>query len=359
VRLLPHDAGRELGYTPYLWLIYIVPFALDPFWHGRGPLEQLVTLVALAAFLSLYFLSYWLRGGRLMLVIASTTALGVAFAPRNRGAVAFFIYAAAQACLLEPPRVAFRAIVAVVMSVWLAWWAFGLHLSFPLIATVFSFVVGGANIHYVEISRKNARLRLAQEEVARMAKIAERERIARDLHDLLGHTLSVIVLKSELASKVATADPARAAEEIRDVERISRQALQEVRAAVTGYRSSVDAELRRAAEALKSAGVSFEADVEAVPLAAAQEGVLAMAIREAVTNVLRHSGARSCRVRLAPREGRAHLEIADDGRGGQAPDGVGLASMRERIAALGGTLERRGDAGTSLLIELPLAGAAP
>ena len=190
-----------------------------------------------------------------MLVIASTTALGVAFAPRNRGAVALFIYAAAQACLLEPPRVAFRAIVAVVMSVWLAWWAFGLHPSFPLIATVFS-LRGRRGEHPLRGDRPQERPPPPRPGGGRahMAKIAERERIARDLHDLLGHTLSVIVLKSELASKLSAADPDRAAEEIRDVERISRQALQEVRAAVTGYRSSVDAELRRAAEALKSGG---------------------------------------------------------------------------------------------------------
>jgi two-component system, NarL family, sensor histidine kinase DesK len=355
VRLLPQASGRELGYTPYLWLVYIVPFVLEPFVKGRSALERGVTVLGLVAFLVLYFTAYWVRGPRLLLVVAAHTGLGMAFASRNHGALALFIYAAAQASFLGRPRAAFGAMAAVVAALWFSWWAFGLSLSFPVVATVFCFIVGGANVHFVEIHRKNARLHRAHEEVARMAKIAERERIARDLHDLLGHTLSVIVLKSELASKVAAADPARALEEIRDVERISRQALQEVRTAVTGYRSSVDAEVRRAAEALKSAGVAFEASVEPVPLAAAQEGVLALAIREGVTNVLRHSGAHSCRVRLAPRDGHAHLEIEDDGRGGHAPEGVGLASMRERILALGGTLERRGEGGTSLLIDLPLA----
>jgi two-component system sensor histidine kinase DesK len=357
VRLLPQASGRELGYTPYLWLVYIVPFVLEPFLKKGGAAERGLTVLALAVFLVLYFAAYWVQGRRLLLVVAATAGLGVLFARHNHGAVALFIYAAAQASFLGRSRTAFAAVACVVAAVWLTWWAASVPISFPVISTVFSVIVGGANIHFAEIQRKNARLHLAQVEVERMAKIAERERIARDLHDVLGHTLSVIVLKSELASKVAAADPGRALEEIRDVERISRQALQDVRAAVTGYRSSVDAEVRRAAEALKSAGVAFEASVEPVPLAAAQEGVLALAIREGVTNVLRHSGARSCRVRLAPRDGRALLEIQDDGRGGEAPEGVGLSSMRERILALGGTLDRKGDGGTSLLIELPLTAA--
>jgi len=223
---------------------------------------------------------------------------------------------------------------------------------------VLTTLIGGINIHFAEVTRKNAKLRLAHEEVGRLAKVAERERIARDLHDLLGHTLSVIVLKSELAEKLFDRDPQRAALEIRDVQRISREALHEVRAAVTGYHSTIEAELVRAREALAAAGVTFESTVDVLPLAPTQEGVLALAIREAVTNVVRHAGARTCRLRLAREGSAARLEIEDDGRGGQSPEGVGLHSMRERVLALGGALERTGSGGTLLRIIMP-TGEAP
>jgi two-component system sensor histidine kinase DesK len=281
------------------------------------------------------------------------------FAPWNGGALAFFIYAAAHAAWTGPPRFAVRVVLVIIAAAGLESLLLRLPPYFGIVATLFAALIGGINIHFAEVSRKNAKLRLAQEDVERLAQIAERERIARDLHDLLGHTLSVIVLKAELASKLAERDPARALQEIRDVERVSRQALGEVRAAVVGYRASLAAELERAQHALDAAGVAFEPRVEPLPLPPPQESVMALAIREAVTNVVRHAGARRCRVLLERAPGSVRLEIADDGKGGLAPEGTGLTSMRERIAALGGTLERSGSTGTRLTISLPLpAGAA-
>jgi two-component system sensor histidine kinase DesK len=195
----------------------------------------------------------------------------------------------------------------------------------------------------------------AQEETERMAKIAERERIGRDLHDLLGHTLSVIVLKSELASRLTATSPERAAEEIRDVERISREALAEVRAAVRGYRSTgFDSELRAARQALETAGLKVEAEVDSPKLSPAQENVIALALREAVTNVLRHAEATFCRLSLRSNGAFCELEVADNGRGGVHREGSGLAGMRERVEALGGALECDGSRGTLLRIRVPV-----
>ena len=152
-------------------------------------------------------------------------------------------------------------------------------------AAVFSLVIGGVCIHGAEVKRANARLRMAQEEVERLAKTAERERIARDLHDVLGHTLSLITLKSELAGKLVGRDPERAGREIREVERISREALREVRTAVAGYRSEgLQAEMGRARLALESAGVRLEYFAAAGGAGPRAETVLALAMREAVTN---------------------------------------------------------------------------
>jgi two-component system, NarL family, sensor histidine kinase DesK len=204
-------------------------------------------------------------------------------------------------------------------------------------ALVFTPLIGGLNLHHAELRRRDARLRLAQDEVQRLAKVAERDRIARDLHDLLGHTLSVIVLKSERASRLAESHPARAAEEIRDVERVSREALAEVRKAVRGYRNSgFRDELARAREALEAAGVELVADVERVHLPPVEDHALALVLREAVTNVVRHAAASRCEVTLSAGNGALALAIQDDGVGGRAPAGEGVTGMRTRVQEIGG-----------------------
>jgi two-component system sensor histidine kinase DesK len=188
-----------------------------------------------------------------------------------------------------------------------------------------------------------------------MAKIAERERIARDLHDVLGHTLSVIILKSELASKLAETDAARAVQEIRDVERISRDALAQVRSTVRGYQGrSLRAEAAQATAALEAAGVEVQCDVLETEIPASHEGVLALVLREAVTNVIRHAKARTCRLSLRRISGICTLEIVDDGCGRPSPEGAGLSGMRHRVEALGGVLERDLSRGTRLVITLPV-----
>jgi two-component system sensor histidine kinase DesK len=223
-------------------------------------------------------------------------------------------------------------------------------------SAVLSAVIGAVSIQAAANEAGNAKLRLAQAEVERLAKLAERERIARDLHDVLGHTLSVVVLKSELAQKLLTRDPARAAEEMAEVERIARDGLAEVRQAITGYRSSgLAAEIDRARETLVAAGIEATIDAGAVPLATAQETALSLALREATTNVIRHAGATRCHIRFYAQDGSVLMEVEDNGRGGEAPFGNGLTGMRERIQALGGVLSREGGHGTRLSIRLPLA----
>ena len=241
------------------------------------------------------------------------------------------------------------------MVVGLDSWLFHLPPDYWAPALFFSALLGSVTIHYAQRRRLTSRLLAAHEQAEHLAKIAERERIARDLHDLLGHTLSVIVLKSELASRLAEKDPARAANEIRDVERISRDALAQVRAAVRGYRSAgFENEVRQAREALEAAGVQVEASLQPAPLTPSQESVFALALREAVTNVVRHAHATVCRLTLRRDGPFCELEIADNGRGGALEEGSGLSGMRERVEALGGILERDGSHGTLLRIRVPV-----
>lgn len=355
-RLIPHD--RELAWTPYAWLVYLLPFALTPLYSSRhaNAAGWALHLGVSIVFLALYFRSYWVRGRELVLIAAMTAALGAAFWPVSHAAGAFFIYAGAMVAQLEPTRAAVRAVLfiallATIEAAFLRRDPFS--ASWPI---VFTLLVGGINIHYAQVGRANARLRLAQEEVEHLAKLAERERIARDLHDLLGHTLSLVILKAELASKLADRDPDRARDEIRDVERIAREALAEVRAAVIGYRSGgLSAEVQHARNALGSAGVALDADVGRPQLPPAHEAVLCLAVREAVTNIVRHSGARVCTLRLAVVNDVCTLTISDDGRGGEAPFGSGLTGMRERVEVLGGSLTRDGRRGTKLTVMLPLS----
>ncbi len=165
----------------------------------------------------------------------------------------------------------------------------------------------------------------------------------------------MIILKSELAGKLIDQDPERARAEIADVEQTSRAALADVRSTIRGYRAdSLEAELKQAKATLETAGVAVKSESREVHLTPAQESVVALVVREAVTNVVRHARARNCHLRLMPVNGNCRVEIQDDGRGGGPVEGNGLRGMRERIEALGGTLARENSVGTRLSIEFPL-----
>src|ERR1035437_1941890 len=283
MRLLP----KNEDWTGYVWLIYLLYFVL------AGPFDRFpVTLAATAVAVAIYFWSYWIRGPRVLGIVGAWFVLAVLYLRVNPGATTFFVYAACLYGKIWEPPVAFRYLAGHVVLVCLVCWALGINVWVSGSAVVFSALMRSVMIQYAQRRRLSDRLVAAHAQAEHLAKVAERERIARDLHDLLGHTLSVIVLKSELASRLSASDPARAANEIRDVERISRDALTQVRAAVRGYQSAGFAqELRAAQETLETAGLRVESEVEAPSLSPAQEGVLALALREAVTNVIRHAQA--------------------------------------------------------------------
>jgi two-component system sensor histidine kinase DesK len=346
---------RGVGWEAYVWLIYIVPFLLASFdWH-LSALETTAMLIGLVAFLALYVIGQVISGPRLLWIVGAFDVLAVLFSQRNPGAGSFWIYGSAMLARAFPPRQAAIALGVQVAIGTAASAALSMPIWFYIMSAVLSAVIGAVSIQAAANEAGNAKLRLAQAEVERLAKLAERERIARDLHDVLGHTLSVVVLKSELAQKLLTRDPARAAEEMAEVERIARDGLAEVRQAITGYRSSgLAAEIDHARETLVAAGIESTIEAGAVPLAAAQETALSLALREATTNVIRHAGATRCHIRFYAQDGSVLMEVEDNGRGGAAPFGNGLTGMRERIHALGGVLRRETEHGTRLLIKLPI-----
>ena len=354
MRLLPDE--RRLGWTPYAWLIYSLPFLINTYESRSRPAMFAANLAVYAAFLVLYFLGYWFHGRRLVAIIAAMTLLGFITVSFNSFGSSFFIYAAAMVAFIDLNRPRLMHVGIYVSMVAFYGVLTDQRAWYFIPGVVVAGVVGGVNVHYAQVWASNARLRMAQGEIEHLAKVAERERIARDLHDVLGHTLSVIALKSELASKLMERDPARAAREIREVNDVARDALAQVRSAVTGYRAAgLSAEFEAMRKAFDSAGVRLEVEAEPVALPPAHENTLALALREAATNVLRHAHAKTCRVRLAHENNVARLEIVDDGRGGDAREGNGLLGMRERIVALGGSLVRDGRSGMRLEITLPLS----
>jgi two-component system sensor histidine kinase DesK len=355
ISLSPH--AKAQGWAPFIWLAYLSFFFIQPVFDHAGWKEWLLTALATVLFLGLYFGLFWLEKPRSLLHVAGMVLLGLVFAPINGGASTFFVFGAAFVPFcVQTERAAVGLMAGIVVLAAIEKQIFHLSGWFLFYGGGLSLVVGGSNIYFAQRNRALAKLRMANDEIEHLAKVAERERIARDLHDVLGHTLSVIALKSELAGKLIDHDPQRAGKEIAEVEQISRQALSDVRDAIRGYHSQgLVAELAQAKTTLETAGLTVQCDAATtVKLPAVQESVLSLAVREAVTNVLRHSQARTCRVRLEQQNGSCRLEIQDDGRGGENAEGNGLRGMRERVEMLGGTMHRGTEAGTTLTITLPL-----
>jgi two-component system sensor histidine kinase DesK len=341
-------------------LTYTLFVFLGPVFSRGDSRDWMLAALSIAVFIPMY-VAVWVaitsHRDALALVLTMVIALyGFALIPTNIGANTYVVYSAALVPFLVRPGQAIGYLAVLVAGVLL------ISLVVPVDARVWVIVptallivmIGGANVFYAEHHRRNAIVWRAQEEVTEMATLAERERISRDLHDLLGHTLSVITLKSELASRLADSDPARAAAEIREVERVSRGALSEVRAAVEGYRGrGLSGELQSAARTLESSGVRMEATIADSRLSARQESVFALALREAVTNIVRHARASSCWISLRDEESQLVLSVRDNGVGGAPQFGYGLTGMRERVAAAGGTMTVDGSQGMMITVSLP------
>jgi two-component system sensor histidine kinase DesK len=231
-------------------------------------------------------------------------------------------------------------------------------------------LVRGLGLDMVGIVRLSSALRevhAARAELARVAVIEERLRLARDLHDLLGHTLSLIILKSELAGRVVETEPRRAAQEIREIEQVARQSLREVREAVAGYRQPrLGSELDGARQLLEAAGIACQIEYTSGELPAATDAVLAWTVREGVTNVIRHSRAHHCTIRVTCDAGSVRAEVINDGDGSRYQANTvreaasGLLGLTERVRAYGGDMEAgplqtTDTGGFRLLVKLPMA----
>jgi two-component system, NarL family, sensor histidine kinase DesK len=352
--LLPKN--RDHGWAPYVWLIFLAFFFLQPVADHAGRTEWLITLGATAVFVVMYFAVFWVPPLVAYFLLAGMAALGIGLAKFNAGSSVFIIFCASFIpWVFCTAKRAYAALLLLLAAISIHGYFFHPPVGFLATSFIVALGVTGSNIHFAEKNRADTKLRMAHEEIEHLAKVAERERIARDLHDVLGHTLSLIIVKSTLAGKLIEKYPEKARSEIADIEKVSREAIAEIRGTLRGYSTyKLTEELQRAKAALGSAGVELKTQTAEVTLTPAQESVLALITREAVTNVVRHAHARRCWLKLATNNGDCVLEIQDDGHGGFQSEGNGVRGMRERIEALGGKLERDTFSGTKLRFEFPL-----
>ncbi|NEK86652.1 sensor histidine kinase [Blastococcus saxobsidens] len=353
---------QQLGWA-LPWLLFQVFPVVDLLSTPRPDWVRVVAAVALVVFTAAY-----------LTVFARAFAPGCSPAYRQLAVVALLgvglavwlgtpfaglmIYLSAAVAVTLPERWVWPAVAgatAVCAGVAFADDAPGDVFFLPLLCLLTAFALRGTRY----LIGVNSELTAAREELARSAVAEERMRFARDLHDLLGHSLSLIALKSELAGRLADRDPQRARQEMADVEAAARRALAEVRDAVSGYRQvSLAQSLAEARSALSAAGISLKVPAPGEQLPGPVDAVLGWVVREATTNVLRHSDARSVTVSFSAGETGVELSVSDDGRGGDAPAGAGLSGLAERVAAVGGRLEH-GPAdgrGFRLTAAVPLAG---
>ena len=339
-----------------VWLVFLVDSLREAWriaWGDRNAVAGWLGLLATVAFAAAYLTVFaWIRRrrraaartrvplGQAWLVIGGLSALMVlmvvCIGQAGTAAVVYVTVVGVMA-LPTPWAVGLTAVLAGLVELTghvVPGWSEPGGLTFAVCTSAFA--MWGVS----QLMLRNLDLVRAKEENARLAVVDERNRFARDLHDILGHSLTVITVKAELANRLLDLDPERARRELADLERLSRDALVDVRRAVEGYRDlTLPGELARAREALRAAGIEADLPNSTDEVPSELRELFAWTVREGVTNVIRHSRATRCSIRLAA----DHVEVCDDGAG-PAPDagaGHGLDGLRERAAALGAVLVAR------------------
>ena len=372
--------ARRIGWW---FLAYLLLYPLP--WFARPPsvLDVVISALGLAAFLPLYLGGFGRSDHRALRGGLAVAALGMLLQPFGGLWGVFIVYACGLLGGVLPRRRAWLALlgVALLVAALVLWREISLLNWLP--TAFFSVMTLAVSMYSTAYTAQSEALAASRDEARRLAVVAERERIARDLHDLLGHTLTAVAVKADLAGRLLDADPAdpaRARAEIEDIRRTARSALADVRAALTGMRSTrLATELATARRALDSAGITLT--LEGVPpaLPPAVETALAFVLLEGVTNVVRHAGARQCRIDFGVADGAVTLLIRDSRRSvgvlpavpsagalpstppaspsstGTHAEGHGIAGMRQRLADVGGTLALQfGPEGGTLLARVPL-----
>jgi two-component system sensor histidine kinase DesK len=363
--------GRPRGWAQrtgaFIWLAFIVWPAIDAFGGHGTAFRHGLTIAGAVVFVVVYIvlvLSWRQRRGDRILPALFAAIVGIATAltlsdGQNWGFL--FTYCAACGGLIAT-RFGMATVLACAGLAGVTSSVGGANGGQVIGWVAATLGIGMLLLVMRDLRIRNEQLGQARAELARMAVAEERERFARDLHDLLGHSLSVIALKAELARRLLPERPDQAAGEVTELEYVARGALSEVREAVSGYRRpTLDGELAGARMALAAAGIRADVVRQPTVLDPDIEGVLAWAVREGATNVIRHSRASHCKLTISSNLVDAGVEVLDDGAGPQSRQvngspGNGLAGLAERARSLHGRLEAgaRPDGGYRLAVTVPL-----
>ncbi len=341
-------------------VLFAVPTAISIAASGHGPV-QLGLLFGFAGW-AVTWVWLWLRaatGSRTGVVVGlvGTTAIFGMFSliePQPAGTFLVFSFIVAGVCFPVRTAVKWFAGLLVLQTALLV-----VRMADPASAVnslINSVFVGGVGVGGRMLWISYGELLAAREEIARLAVNEERLRFARDLHDTLGQGLAMIVLKSEVAARRLPADAEDSVrQELHEIVGVARKSLNDVREAVSGYRRpTLPGEISSARAALRAAGITFVVTDRLGPLPPDKDAVLAWCLREAVTNVVKHSGAARCELSLARDDGQATMSVSDDGRGATSLiGGSGIAGMRERAELAGGTVAVNGGPGLRVLVTVP------
>ena len=357
--LLPED--NDVGKTRYLWLSYLAMYFVSFFFKPVTDTQIMVTIIGVAAFIMLYFRAFWVDNRRLVFYLAGIWLIGYLLALHGMpGSSVFFVYSGAFCAQFRNPKTGFIYLCCAVIAT----------IVFCLLADIspyiygpgafFCLLIGSSNIYLSQMANKNKQIKASQDEIQKIAASAERERIARDLHDLIGHTFSTINVKAQLAAKLVDRDASRARSEIEEIEKISRTSLAQVREAVSGYRQrDLTTELIHARVLLDSLDIKVEENlipVEKLNLSQSQNTALAFIVRELITNIMRHANARTCQMLLQQEGNSITLTISDDGDAADTlTEGSGLQGIRERVEQMGGSISFTVDNGFQASIQIKTA----
>ncbi len=342
----------------WFYLINLVFFFIPLFMVRFTAWQYASMALALLLFLYCYFLAYRSSNQRMYLPIAGIVLIATLITPVNPGSVSMFAYAAFFIGFAYPLR---RYLLLIsLLALWLValkftmtiHWAYFLPTGLPIIIGVS--VLGRAERYRIQQASAKAQ---SDDEIKQLAMMVERERIGRDLHDILGHTLSSIILKADLAEKLlAHQQPDEARQQLTELSQIARDAMSQVRQSVSGYKhQGLMAEVSKLLQRLRDAGFSAELKGNMPRLAKHEETVLILILTELVTNVLRHSNGNSCLLSFNCNDAQLQIQLRDNGRVNQLHEGNGLHGIRERLAALGGILELDTIGHFRAVITLPLA----
>ncbi|MFK8053787.1 MAG: sensor histidine kinase [Woeseiaceae bacterium] len=360
--------GNSQKTNPLRWkffnLVYLSFYFPEWMWRPPTLIDVVAIVVALALFIPLFFYAYESSGPKAYVPILAFEGIALALSPFSGLQGVFHIYACVQAGFQRPAKHALVGISALTLF-YLGFIALTnptpqdwINMAFAL---VFGLISGIGCMSAAEsIEREQVRER-SQRLERQHARLAERERIAHDLHDVLGHTLTMVALKSEVAGKLIEQDPERAREEIMAVTIAARDALRDIRETVYGMTvTTLDGELALAERALSDAGIRLDIVGDLPDLDARQSKALGMSVREATTNIVRHANATKASITITTLNEEIQVEITDNGNGtdDSIVEGAGMTGLRERIREIGGYTEIAMDRGMNIQIRLPADAAA-